>query len=177
MADLATIARPYAEALFRSAQSADLSAWAEQLAELAQVASNPDLQAVANNPKLSVDELVQILLGAVKTKPAETVKNLVTMVVQNGRLAALPEIESQFVTLKNAKEGAAEVPIKSAFPLSGEELNSLLASLKKRFGKELRPTVTVDPELIGGVCVQVGDEVLDTSVKARLATMQVALSA
>jgi F-type H+-transporting ATPase subunit delta len=177
MADLATIARPYAEALFRSAQSADLSAWAEQLAELAQVASNPDLQAVANNPKLSADELVQILLGAVKTKPAETVKNLVTMVVQNGRLAALPEIESQFVTLKNAKEGAAEVLITSAFPLSGEELNSLLASLKKRFGKELRPTVTVDPELIGGVCVQVGDEVLDTSVKARLATMQVALSA
>ena len=177
MADLATIARPYAEALFRSAQSADLSAWAEQLAELAQVASNPDLQAVANNHKLSADELVQILLGAVKTKPAETVKNLVTMVVQNGRLAALPEIESQFVTLKNAKEGAAEVLIKSAFPLSGEELNSLLASLKKRFGKELRPTVTVDPELIGGVCVQVGDEVLDTSVKARLATMQVALSA
>jgi F-type H+-transporting ATPase subunit delta len=177
MADLATIARPYAEALFRSAQSADLSAWAEQLAELAQVASNPDLQAVANNPKLSADELVQILLGAVKTKPAETVKNLVTMVVQNGRLAALPEIESQFVTLKNAKEGAAEVLITSAFPLIGEELNSLLASLKKRFGKELRPTVTVDPELIGGVCVQVGDEVLDTSVKARLATMQVALSA
>ena len=68
--------------------------------------------------------------------------------------------------------------ITSAFSLQGEELNSLLSTLKKRFGgKELRPTVNVDPELIGGVRVQVGDEVLDTSVKARLVSMQAALSA
>jgi F-type H+-transporting ATPase subunit delta len=93
-------------------------------------------------------------------------------------LLALPEISAQFTALKNAHEGAAEVQITSAFPLAGEDLNALLSVLKKRFGgKELRPTVTVDSDLIGGVCVQVGDEVLDTSVRARLVSMQAALSA
>jgi F-type H+-transporting ATPase subunit delta len=178
MADLATIARPYAEALFRSAKPADLSAWAEQLEELAQIASNPDLLEVANNPKLATTELLQILLSGVKTKPADVVKNFVEVLTQNHRLLALPEISAQFTALKNAQEGAAEVLITSAFPLQGEELKSLLSTLKKRFGgRELRPTVNVDPELIGGVCVQVGDEVLDTSVKARLVSMQTALSA
>jgi len=178
MADLATIARPYAEALFRSAKPADLAAWSEQLEELAQVAGNPELLAVANNPKLSAAQLLEILLGAVKAKPSEVVRNFAELVVQNHRLAALPEISTQFQALKNAQEGAAEVQITSAFPLQGEELKSLLVALKKRFGgKELRPTVTVDPELIGGVCVQVGDEVLDTSVKARLVKMQTTLSA
>lgn len=178
MADLATIARPYAEALFRSAKPADLAAWAEQLEELAQVASNPELLAVANNPKLSAANLLEILLGGIKAKPSDVVKNFVEVLTQNHRLLALPEISAQFTALKNAQEGAAEVQITSAFPLQGEELKALLSVLKKRFGgKELRPTVTVDPELIGGVCVQVGDEVLDTSVKARLVSMQAALSA
>lgn len=178
MADIATIARPYAEALFRSAKAADLSAWAEQLEELAQVAANADLLAVANSPKLSGADLLQMLIGGVKTKPADTVKKFLELVVENHRVAVLPEIAVHFNALKNQHEGAAEVVITSAFPLAGSELNDLLAALKKRFGgKELRPEVSVDPELIGGVRVQVGDEVLDTSVKARLVTMQAALSA
>ena len=178
MADLATIARPYAEALFRSAKPADLASFAEQLEELAQIASNPDLLAVANDPKLAAADLLQILLSGMKTKPSDMVKNFVEVLTQNHRLLALPEISAQFTALKNAQEGEAEVVKTSAFPLQGEELKSLLSTLKKRFGgRELRPTVNVDPELIGGVCVQVGDEVLDTSVKARLVSMQAALSA
>ena len=178
MADLATIARPYAEALFRSANPAELSSISEQLEELAQVASNPDLLAVANSPKLADADLLQILLSGMKTKPADVVKNFVEVLTHNNRLLAMPEIATQFTALKNAQEGTAEVLITSAFSLQGEELNSLLSTLKKRFGgRELRPTVNVDPELIGGVRVQVGDEVLDTSVKARLASMQAALSA
>ena len=99
MADLATIARPYAEAVFRSAKPADLSAWAEQLEELAQVASNPELLEVANNPKLSATQLLEVLLGAVKAKPSDVVKNFAELVVQNHRLAALPEISAQFLAL------------------------------------------------------------------------------
>jgi F-type H+-transporting ATPase subunit delta len=155
-----------------------LSSISEQLEELAQVASNPDLLAVANSPKLADADLLQILLSSMKTKPADVVKNFVEVLTHNNRLLAMPEIATQFTALKNAQEGAAEVLITSAFSLQGEELNSLLSTLKKRFGgRELRPTVNVDPELIGGVRVQVGDEVLDTSVKARLASMQAALSA
>ena len=89
-----------------------------------------------------------------------------------------PEIASQFEAMKNKSEGAAEVMITSAFPIEGSALNDLLSSLKKRFGgRDLRPTIQIDPALIGGVRIQVGDEVMDSSVKARLAQMQVSLGA
>ena len=178
MADLATIARPYAEALFQSAKAAELAACLEQLNELAQLASLPEVAALSNNPKVSADDLSKLLAGTVKTKLDSKVLSLLSLVNQNHRLTAVPEIARQFEALKNKSEGAAEVLITSAFPLEGTALNDLLLSLKKRFaGKDLRPTIEVDPTLIGGVRIQVGDEVMDSSVKARLAQMQTSLSA
>uniref|UniRef100_UPI004047DE08 F0F1 ATP synthase subunit delta n=1 Tax=Polynucleobacter sp. TaxID=2029855 RepID=UPI004047DE08 len=178
MADLATIARPYAEALFQSAKAAELAACLEQLNELAQLASLPEVAALSNNPKVSADDLSKLLAGTVKTKLDSKVLSLLSLVNQNHRLTAVPEIARQFEVLKNKSEGAAEVLITSAFPLEGTALNDLLLSLKKRFGgKDLRPTIEVDPTLIGGVRIQVGDEVMDSSVKARLAQMQTSLSA
>jgi len=94
----------------------------------------------------------------------------------NHRIAALPQISKQFDEIKNARNGTAEVQITSAFPMGEDEVQSLVAVISKRFGnKKLKPTVLIDPELIGGVRVQVGDEVLDTSVKSRLEAMQAAL--
>lgn len=178
MADLATIARPYAEALFSSVKPADLSPTLVQLTELAQLSAMPDVSVLANNPKISADELSKLLSGMVKTKLDDTVTAFLRLLNQNHRLAAMSEIAAQFELLKNQSEGAAEVLISSAFPLEGDALSSLLTGLKKRFGnKELRPTIEVDPSLIGGVRVQVGDEVLDSTVKAQLATMQASLSA
>ena len=178
MADLATIARPYAEALFQSAKPAELAACLEQLNELAQLASMPEVATLSNNPKVSADDLTKLLAGMVKTKLDDKVSSLLSLVNQNHRLTAVPEIASQFEALKNKSEGAAEVMITSAFPLEGSALTDLLLSLKKRFGgKDLRPTIHVDPALIGGVRIQVGDEVMDSSVKARLAQMQTSLSA
>ena len=107
----------------------------------------------------------------------EAGKNFLRLVVDNGRLAALPEIASQFESLKNAATGAADAVIYSAFPMEGAELADLMALLEKRFGTKLQPTVVVDQELIGGVRVVVGDEVLDTSVKARIEQMKQALTA
>lgn len=178
MADLATIARPYAEALFSSVKPAELNTVLVQLGELAQLSAVPEVAILANNPKISADELSAMLSGMVKTKLDEKVGAFLRLVNQNHRLSAMSEIAAQFELLKNQSEGAAEVVITSAFPLEGEALSSLLSSLKKRFGgKELRPTIEVDPSLIGGVRVQVGDEVLDSSVKAQLAAMQSGLSA
>ncbi len=99
------------------------------------------------------------------------------MLVDNHRTVLLPEIAVQFEALKNAREGAADVQIVSAFPLEGAPLAELLASLERKFARKLKPTVEVDPSLIGGVRVTVGDEVLDTSVRARLVSMQSALTA
>lgn len=178
MADLATIARPYAEALFQSARPAELVGCLEQLNELAQLAAMPEIAALSNNPKVTADDLSRLLSGMVKTKLDPKVASLLNLVNQNHRLAAVPEIAHQFEAMKNKSEGAAEVMITSAFPLEGSALTDLLSSLKKRFGgKELRPTVQVDPALIGGVRVQVGDEVMDSSVKAQLAQMQASLGA
>ncbi|WP_114663423.1 F0F1 ATP synthase subunit delta [Polynucleobacter necessarius] len=178
MADLATIARPYAEALFQSAKPAELAGCLEQLNELAQLAAMPEIAALSNDPKVTADDLSRLLSGMVKTKLDPKVASFLNLVNQNHRLAAVPEIAHQFEAMKNKSEGAAEVRITSAFPLEGSALTDLLSSLKKRFGgKELRPTVQVDPALIGGVRVQVGDEVMDSSVKAQLAQMQASLGA
>jgi F-type H+-transporting ATPase subunit delta len=178
MADLATIARPYAEALFQSAQAAELATCLEQLKELAQLAAMPEINSLSNNPKISAEDVSKLLAGMVKTKLDGKLTSFLGLVAQNHRLSAMPEIANQFEAMKNQSEGAEEVMITSAFPLEGASLSDLLSSLKKRFGgKELRPTIQIDPTLIGGVRIQVGDEVMDSSVKAQLAQMQASLGA
>jgi F-type H+-transporting ATPase subunit delta len=103
--------------------------------------------------------------------------NFLRTVVENGRLAALPEMARQFAEQASAVCGESEALIQSAFPVDAAEVAALLPALEKRFGCKLKAAVQVVPELIGGVRVTVGDEVLDTSVKARLAQMQAALAA
>ncbi|WP_019139940.1 F0F1 ATP synthase subunit delta [Noviherbaspirillum massiliense] len=176
MAELATIARPYAEALFRVAQSGNLAAWSDLVSEMAQVAALPEVQNFANNPKLSDQQISDTFLSLLKSKVTPEAKNFVAMLVQNGRLALLPEIGAQFHALKNAEEGAADAIVTSAFELSDAQLKDLVAVLEKKFGCKLKPTVTVDKALIGGVRVVVGDEVLDTSVRAKLQRMHAALA-
>ena len=95
--------------------------------------------------------------------------------IDNGRLSVLPEIANQFRALKNAKSGSSDAVVYSAFALDVAALADLSATLEKRFEKKLNLTVELQPELIGGLRVVVGDEVLDTSVKARLEQMKAAL--
>lgn len=177
MAELATVARPYAEALFRVAQQGDMAAWSELVSQLAQVGANPDVQAFAANPKLTATDLVATLASLVKAPMTVEAQNFLTMLAENGRIALLPEIGTQFQALKNAQLGAADADIASAFALSDAQVAELMGVLEKKFGRKLNPTVTVDPSLIGGVRVLVGDEVLDTSVRAKLQQMHAALTA
>jgi len=177
MAELATVARPYAEALFRVAQSGDMAAWSAIASELAQIGANADVQAFATNPNVKPAELADTIASLVKSPLNAEVKNFIAMLVENGRINLLPEIGAQFLVLKNAQEGAADAQVFSAFDMPAGQLNELVAILEKKFGRKLNPTVTVDPSLIGGVRVVVGDEVLDTSVRAKLQQMHVALAA
>jgi len=176
MADLATIARPYAEALAGTASPEEMAMWSEQLGSLAHLASNHEVAILSSNPNVSQEQLADLLMAGISGETAPALKKFITLLTLNHRIAALPEISKQFDEIKNAKSGSAEVHITSAFPMGEDEVQSLVAAISKRFGnKNLKPTVSIDPELIGGVRVQVGDEVLDTSVKSRLEAMQAAL--
>jgi len=177
MAEIATIARPYAEALFRVAKSQDLAAWSGLVIEMAQVAAHPDVQALAQNPAVTHQQVADIFLALLKSPLTAEAKNFVNVLVDNGRLTVLPEIAVQFHVLKNAQEGAADVEITSAFELTAAQVQELQATLEKKFGRKLNPAVKVDSTLIGGVRVVVGDEVLDTSVRAKLQQLNVALAA
>jgi F-type H+-transporting ATPase subunit delta len=182
MAELSTIARPYAEALFAAAR-ADQSAagalddWLAVVEEIAAVAAHPDVAQAVRDPKLTNEQIYALLAGLVKSRMPVAVENFVKLVIDNDRIAALPEIARQFRRLKNEAEGAADCLIESAFPLSEQQVNELLWGLARKFGLKLKPAVKVDPGLIGGVRVTVGDHVLDTTVKTRLAQMHARLTA
>lgn len=177
MAELATIARPYAEALFQVARQGDLAAWSEQVQVLASLAGNAELRQYVDNPKVSPEQAYELIVAAAKQPLQSGAQNFLRTLLDNGRLAALPAIAEQFHALVNAAGGVADAAIFSAYPIEPAQLDDVVAALEKRFGRKLSPTVTLAPELIGGIRVVVGDEVLDTSVKARLERMKVSLRA
>lgn len=180
MAELSTYARPYAEALFRIAKAggqSGLEDWAAVLSDMGLVAANPDMLALISNPKLSGRQIFDVFTAAVKRSLSSEAQNLVNTLIENDRLAILPSIVELFNDLKNAHEGAADAVIETAFPLDDAQVMALVESMEKKFGVRLKPAVKVDPNLIGGVRVSVGDRTIDTSVRAQLDRMQAALSA
>ena len=174
MAELATIARPYAEALFKAAGN-DLVGTSVWLDELASISSNAQLQQYAGNPSVTSAQTFEVISGVAKSKLPDAAKNFLRAVIDNGRISVLPEIASQFRALKNAQSGSSDAVVYSAFALDDAAMSELTLTLEKCFGKKLNLKVELQPELIGGVRVVVGDEVLDTSVKARLEQMKAAL--
>jgi F-type H+-transporting ATPase subunit delta len=176
MAELATIARPYADALYQAVKN-DAPAAAQWLDELAALASNEQLLQFADNPKVTADQVFDVMAGIVKQPLPEKARNFLRALIENGRLVALPEVAHQFREQMNRQLGSSDAVVHSAYPMDAAALADLGKVLEKRFGRKLNLEVVVQPELIGGVRVVVGDEVLDTSVKARLEQMRVALTA
>ena len=176
MAENITIARPYAEAVFALADaSGALGRWSRTLAVMAEVAANAELQAATANPRLSDAQVYGIFAGACGDLPIEA-QNLVRVLIENGRLALLPEIREIFEELKNEREGVMEAVITSAHPLDARQLSGLVAELERRFGRKISPRVEIDAGLIGGARMQLGDEVIDGSVRGKLAAMAAALT-
>jgi F-type H+-transporting ATPase subunit delta len=176
MAELATIARPYAEALFK-APHAELASESNWLDALAAVASNEQLLQFAENPKVTPQQVFDVVSDVARVQLPAAGQNFLRTVIENGRLAAVPEIAHQVRELRNAQGGTSDAIVYSAFPISAAQLAELTGTLEKRFGRKLNLTVQEDPSLIGGIRVAVGDEVLDTSVRARLEQMKAALTA
>lgn len=177
MAENLTLARPYAEAAFQLAQgqSGELAAWSDVLAHLSNIATNPAMEECIGNPRFVPAQLTQLCVDAVGDKLSADQQNFVRMLVDNGRLPVLPEISALFDVLKADAEATKHAEITSAFPIDDTALKNLVADLERKFGCRIQAAVKLDPELIGGVRIAVGDEVIDASVRGKLAAMATAL--
>jgi F-type H+-transporting ATPase subunit delta len=178
MAENLTLARPYAEAAFqlaRGSSGAGLKAWSDGLAQLAAATARPELQACIGNPRFSLDQLSALCLEVAGNGLTAEQQNFVKVLVDNNRLDVVAEIASLYEELKNGHEGVKEAHITSAFPIDSAALATLVAGLEQRFGCKVQATVTLDAELIGGVRIAIGDEVIDASVRGKLAAMATAL--
>ena len=176
MAEIITVARPYAEAVFSIAsEQKRLDAWLEAIEWLAAMVKNPEVVEVATNPKHTAQEVEALMLGVLGERADETIRNFVATLVENHRLMLLPEIAAQFRTLKSEAEGAVVAEVQTAFALSDAQANALVDTLSKRYGCSVRLDVRSAPELIGGVRVRVGDDVIDASVSGKLYALAASL--
>ena len=178
MAELATIARPYAEAAFGIARSEDaLEPWNGTLRFLGALVTDPHVAEALDNPRFGAAEKESLLLSLAGERVSGTTRNFVRVLLEADRIRLLPEIARLFDALKGEAEGVAHATIQSAYPLDDGQVRALTAALEKRFGKRIEATVEVDRSLIGGARIAVGDTVIDGSVKARLDAMHVQLRA
>ena len=172
MAELTTIARPYAEAAFRLARDENaLPAWSEMLRLASKVVVDPRVAAALDNPKLTGGDKASLMLSVCGDKLDALARNFIRVLVEADRVALLPQIEALFEALKNETDGVAKARIDSAFPLTDAQVGELTAALEKHFAKKIEATVNVDPSLIGGARITVGDTVIDASVEAQLHAM------
>jgi len=175
MAESLTIARPYAEAAFRLARDLGaLPSWSDALARLAAVASNDVARDLIGTPQLSVSQVATLIADAAGQLTPEQ-SNFVHVLADNERLSVLPEIASHFEGLRNEFEGVVDAQISSAFPLSEAQVGDIVDTLRNKYGRQVKTTVSIDPELIGGVSIRIGDEVMDASVRGKLAQLAGAL--
>ncbi|MFN3593666.1 MAG: F0F1 ATP synthase subunit delta [Thiobacillaceae bacterium] len=178
MAELTTLARPYAEAIARLAKTGNSwTAWSDMLVLLAAVSQDAQIAALAEHPEVTQEQLLQVLLAVCSDRLTAEGVNLLRLLVENKRLAALSEIARLFEEMRAAEEGVLEARIVTAYELTPQQLAELVSRLEARFGRKVQATQEVDPGLIGGVVIQVGDEVLDASVRGRLAELAATLTA
>jgi len=176
MAELATVARPYAEAAFKIASEENaLPVWGEMLKFSSAIMADAAMQSAIDNPRLGAAEKESLFLSVAGDRLNPIGRSFIKALVEADRITLLPQIEHMFADLRNQAEGVADAHIVSALPLSDAQVAELKSALEKRFGKKIEATVSIDPSLIGGARIVVGDQVVDGSVAGKLAAMAVQL--
>ena len=176
MAELTTIARPYAEAAFSLARDQNaLPVWSQMLKLASSVVGDARVADALDNPKLDAAAKESLLLSICGDGLNAEGRNFVRLLVEADRIALMPAIASLFQALKDEADGVAKATIESAFELSPEDLADLTIALERRFKRKVEATVVVNPELIGGARITVGDNVIDGTVQERLRAMAVQL--
>ena len=177
MAELATVARPYAEAVFKLArEKSALAAWSDALALLEAIVQDPRLQACLGDPNVSAGQLESLVLGVAGDRLDGAARNFVQVLIENGRFDLIGEIRAQYEALRRDDEGVVEARIVSALPMADEQIRELVAKLEARHQRQVRAKVEIDPHLIGGIMIVVGDQVIDGTVRGRLEAMAAALA-
>lgn len=177
MAESMTMARPYAEALFRAAQEENkLAEWSESLNLMAGAMQSQELRQLLEQPSFSHAELAALFCQATEAASGSTLANFIELLAENDRFVYLPEIALFYHTLRQGVEGIRDAEIRTPFPLTEEQIKKLIPQLEAHFETRLRPNVVIAPELIGGIKAVVGDRVLDLSIRAKLDAMATALN-
>lgn len=176
MAEFATIARPYAKALFSLAQEKNqIESWLGGLEQLAAAVQQEKVATLIEQPETGAADKADTLAELVGLKDVN-LKNFVSVLAEQKRLQVLPEVYAQYQDLTLALNDTQRAVIHSAYALTDAQLVDLTAELQQRFGSHLEVTTRVDPELIGGVKVEVGDQVLDLSLQGKLNALYAAMT-
>lgn len=169
MAEAITIARPYAVAVYRLAKEKNaLADWSHTLNLAATIAADEQMRAFIDNPKVVAADLESVFLSIAGDKLNDAGQSLIKLLVEYGRLAILPEIAAAFEDLKAQDEGVLDAEITAASQPSDADVAAVVKRLEARFGKKIEASVKVDPEIIGGIKIVVGDTVIDASVRGQL---------
>jgi F-type H+-transporting ATPase subunit delta len=169
MAEAATIARPYAKAAFMAARDAKaLPAWSKALHLSAGLIGDPSIADLLTNPKMTVDQLVSMFAGLGGDAVDAQWQNFVRLLARNKRLGVLPQIAAQYEMLRAQYENELDVQVTSAVAMNADQQGKLAGALKKRFKRDVRLTLGVDPNLLGGAVIRAGDLVIDGSINGRL---------
>lgn len=178
MAELSTIARPYAEAAFDLAREKNaLPAWSRMLELVAAVAADARMGEALASPRLGDAEKESLFLSVCGDRLDADGRSFVRVLIEADRIGLAREIREIYEKRRNDAEGVARAVIESALPVSDADLAGLKSALERRFGRKVEATVRVNPELIGGARITVGDTVIDDSVQGRLAAMATELTA
>ncbi len=177
MAEIATVARPYAEAIFRTALEKNaLAEIADSLALAAAAAHDARMRAILLNPNVNAQQKKDVFDSAAGGRLDAATKRLVAILVDAHRESLIGDIAEQFQELKHAHEKVLRARITSALPLTDPQRDDIVAALEKRYGKKVEADLEVDPQLLGGARVQIGDQVINASVRDALAQMAAALT-
>ncbi len=177
MAELKTLARPYARAAFEHAdENKALGEWETQLGRLTSICSEPKVAQALNNPALTSDKRAELLLGLGGDDFSAGLANFIGVLAEQKRLDLVSDISELFQALKAQREQSVEVHVASAYELSEQEVTQLSNTLTKTLDRKVSLTCDVDADLIGGVRINAGDTVIDASVQGRLTKLADAMN-
>lgn len=177
MAEVITIARPYAQAAFDEASKlGDLKGWSGMLQSAAEAVLNPEVNAAISNPRVARNQMESLMLALCGDKVSASGSNFIKLLVESRRLILLPEIVALFEIMRAEAEKSVDVVVTSAFDLDDAQQQQIAAAMKKRMGREIRLSCNKNPELLGGIIIRAGDKVIDGSARTHLSELATALA-